>query len=32
LFRYPLNKTAEANDAVENGAVGKVLVDVADLD
>jgi NADPH2:quinone reductase len=32
LIRYPLEQTAEAHDAVENGAVGKVLIDVADLD
>jgi NADPH2:quinone reductase len=32
LVRYPLEQTAEAHDAVENGAVGKVLIDVADLD
>jgi NADPH:quinone reductase len=28
LHRYPLEQTAAAHDAVENGAVGKVLVDV----
>jgi NADPH2:quinone reductase len=32
LVRFPLEQTATAHDAVENGAVGKVLVDVADLD
>ncbi len=32
LLRYPLEQTAAAHDAVENGAVGKVLIDVADLD
>src|SRR5262245_403051 len=32
LFRFPLEETAAAHDAVENGAVGKVLIDVADLD
>jgi NADPH2:quinone reductase len=31
LHRYPLDETAAAHDAVENGAVGKVLVDIADL-
>jgi NADPH2:quinone reductase len=31
LVRYPLEETAAAHDAVENGAVGKVLIDVADL-
>src|SRR5215212_98487 len=31
LIRYPLEKTAAAHDAVENGAVGKVLIDIADL-
>jgi NADPH2:quinone reductase len=30
LHRFPLERTAEAHDAVENGAVGKVLVDVAE--
>jgi NADPH:quinone reductase len=29
LLRYPLEETAAAHDAVENGAVGKVLIDVA---
>jgi NADPH2:quinone reductase len=29
LTRFPLEQTAEAHAAVENGAVGKVLVDVA---
>src|SRR5262245_56768364 len=32
LVRYPLDETGAAHDAVENGAVGKVLIDVADLD
>jgi NADPH:quinone reductase len=32
LVRHPLDDTAGAHDAVENGAVGKVLIDVADLD
>jgi NADPH2:quinone reductase len=32
LVRFPLQQTAAAHDAVENGAVGKVLIDVADLD
>lgn len=32
LQRFPLDETAAAHDAVENGAVGKVLIDVADLD
>jgi NADPH2:quinone reductase len=32
LVRFPLDQTAAAHDAVENGAVGKVLIDVADLD
>jgi NADPH2:quinone reductase len=32
LLRYPLDRTAAAHDAVEEGAVGKVLIDVADLD
>jgi len=32
LLRYPLEHTAEAHDAVEQGAVGKVLIEVADLD
>ena len=30
LHHYPLDQTAAAQDAVENGAVGKVLIDVAD--
>lgn len=29
LVRFPLEETAAAHDAVENGAVGKVLIDVA---
>lgn len=32
LLRYPLAETASAHDAVEHGAVGKVLIDVAELD
>lgn len=32
LLRFPLEQTAAAHDAVENGAVGKVLIDIADLD
>ena len=32
LVRFPLEQTAAAHDAVENGAVGKVLIDIADLD
>jgi NADPH:quinone reductase len=28
LHRYPLERTADAHDAVEQGAVGKVLIDV----
>jgi NADPH2:quinone reductase len=31
LVRFPLAETAAAHDAVENGTVGKVLIDVADL-
>lgn len=31
LLRYPLEETAAAHDAVENGAVGKVVIDVAEL-
>ena len=30
LHHYPLEQTAEAHAAVEDGAVGKVLIDVAD--
>lgn len=30
LHRYPLERTAEAHTAVEQGAVGKVLIDVVD--
>jgi NADPH:quinone reductase len=30
LVRFPLERAAEAHDAVEQGAVGKVLIDVAD--
>jgi NADPH:quinone reductase len=29
LHRFPLERTADAQDAVENGAVGKVLVDIS---
>jgi NADPH2:quinone reductase len=29
LVRFPLTRTADAHDAVESGAVGKVLIDVA---
>ena len=29
LHHYPLEETAAAHDAVENGAVGKVLIDVS---
>lgn len=29
ITRFPLSETAAAHDAVENGAVGKVLIDVA---
>jgi len=29
LHRYPLERTADAHDAVERGAVGKVLIDVS---
>lgn len=29
LHRFPLERTADAHDAVEGGAVGKVLIDVA---
>jgi NADPH2:quinone reductase len=32
LVRHPLEETAAAHDDVENAAVGKVLIDVADLD
>lgn len=31
LTRFPLERTAEAHDAVEAGTIGKVLIDVADL-
>lgn len=31
LTRFPLERTAEAHDAVEGNAVGKVLIDVAEL-
>ncbi|WP_416955294.1 zinc-binding dehydrogenase [Nocardioides sp. T5] len=30
VHRYPLERTAEAHAAVEDGAVGKVLIDVSD--
>jgi NADPH2:quinone reductase len=29
LHRYPLAETAAAHDAVQGGAVGKVLIDIA---
>ena len=29
LHHFPLEETAAAHDAVENGAVGKVLIDVS---
>jgi NADPH2:quinone reductase len=29
LHRFPLDQTGEAHDAVERGAIGKVLVDVS---
>jgi NADPH2:quinone reductase len=29
IIRFPLDRTAEAHDAVEQGAVGKVLIDVS---
>jgi NADPH:quinone reductase len=32
LVRFTLEQTAAAHDAFENGAVGKVLIDIADLD
>ncbi|HEX3222364.1 MAG TPA: zinc-binding dehydrogenase, partial [Nocardioides sp.] len=32
LIRHPLDEAGAAHDAVENGAVGKVLIDVTDLD
>jgi NADPH:quinone reductase len=31
VLRFPLERTADAHRAVENNAVGKVLIDVADL-
>ena len=31
LVRFPLDRTADAHRAVENGTVGKVLVDIASL-
>ena len=31
LTRFPLEETAAAHDAVEQGTVGKVLIDIADL-
>jgi len=31
LTRFPLAETAAANDAVESGTVGKVLIDIADV-
>jgi len=30
LHHYPLEETASAHDAVENGAVGKVLLDISE--
>ena len=30
LTRFPLERTADAHDAVEAGTVGKVLIDVTD--
>jgi NADPH2:quinone reductase len=30
LLHFPLDRTADAHAAVENGAVGKVLIDIAD--
>jgi NADPH2:quinone reductase len=30
LHHYPLARTAAAHDAVEGGAVGKVLLDIGD--
>ena len=30
LHHYPLERTGEAHAAVEDGAVGKVLIDVAE--
>ena len=30
VHRYPLDEAAEAHRAVENDAVGKVLIDVSD--
>ena len=32
LHHYPLDQTAAAHDAVEGGAVGKVLIDISDAD
>lgn len=32
LHRFPLERSADAHDAVESGVVGKVLIDVADPD
>jgi NADPH2:quinone reductase len=32
LLRFPLEQAAQAHDAVEGGAVGKVLIDIADLE
>ena len=31
LHRFPLAETAAAHDAVENGAVGKVVIDTAEV-
>ena len=30
LHHYPLEETAAAHDAVESGAVGKVLIDIVE--
>jgi NADPH:quinone reductase len=32
LHHFPLEKTAEAHAAVQNGAVGKVLIDITEDD
>jgi len=29
LHRFPLDRTGEAHEAVERGAIGKILVDVS---
>ena len=31
IMRFPLERTADAHQAVEDGAIGKVLIDVAAL-